>query len=894
MAPTGRTDAPAAGDPREPDARPDARHEGPAGEPHAAALGRLAARLLGAAAGRAVLDGARAVSAPTSVPGSGGATARPVGTSAAGAAVADPVGAAAAAATHALTAACAHVVAGGGALVVPAVGGTADGGAVAAVAVLAVPVRRPGGPVLGALAVADPAPRAWTEGDVRDLTALAEVAAAEAALGALGDRMATQEVRWQLATAAGGVGSFDWDLVSGHLAFDDQLLALFGFTRETFDGTIEAFEARLHPEDRERVRTAYSGALDQVTSYEAEYRVLLPDGAVRWIQARGRALPGAGGGAVRLVGAAYDTSATRDSDVRVRRLLETMSAAFFSLDPQWRFSYVNAEAERLLGRGREELLGEDLWELYPAAVGSDFEVNYRGAALTGTPRTFEAYYPPPLDEWYEVRAWPSDEGLSVFFQAITVRRRAESDALDAQRAAELAARRAERAAQRLSLLATVSADLTGTLDTDEAVARLGQHLVPALGEWCIVTLVDEHGALRDIGSWHADPDRRELVQRYRRLRLSALDPGSFLHRSLQDKVPVAVVRDTTARIAGLLEGEARDLLEGLAPAAAYFLPLQARGRVVGLVSLFRGEEEGELADDDFLTVTEVADRAGLAIDNARLYEGQHRIAESLQRSLLSAPVEPDHVEVVVRYTPAAEAAQVGGDWYDAFLQPDGATVLVIGDVMGHDSDAAAAMSQVRTLLRGIAYATGQGPAAVLTGLDAAMRGLSVGTLATAVVARLEQTADERERHVTRLRWSNAGHLPPMVLHPDGTVADLPGNRPTLLLGIDPSTERTDAVITVEGGSTVLLYTDGLVERRGDSLRQGMARLRAAVTEVAAGDGEHPVTLEALVDGVLHRMVPERPEDDVALVAVRLHREDVPRPPEAGPQVVPRTPPVPLP
>src|SRR3712207_594986 len=104
-------------------------------------------------------------------------------------------------------------------------------------------------------------------------------------------------------------------------------------------------------------------------------------------------------------------------------------------------------------------------------------------------------------------------------------------------------------------------------------------------------------------------------------------------------------------------------------------------------------------------VGQVAARAGLVLDNARLYRQQRDLAEGLQRSLLTAPPEPDHSQVVVRYVPAAEAAQVGGDWYDAFLQPDGATVVVIGDVVGHDTRAAAAMSQVRTLLRGIAVAT---------------------------------------------------------------------------------------------------------------------------------------------------------------------------------------------
>ena len=120
---------------------------------------------------------------------------------------------------------------------------------------------------------------------------------------------------------------------------------------------------------------------------------------------------------------------------------------------------------------------------------------------------------------------------------------------------------------------------------------------------------------------------------------------------------------------------------------------------------------------------------------------------------------------MVRYVPAAEAARVGGDWYDAFLQRDGAPVLVIGDVVGHDTAAAAAMGQLRGLLRGIAHHSGAGPAEVLHGLDEAMASMHTGTLATAVVARLERCRERGRR--SRLRWANAGHPPPLLLRADG-------------------------------------------------------------------------------------------------------------------------------
>jgi serine phosphatase RsbU (regulator of sigma subunit) len=261
---------------------------------------------------------------------------------------------------------------------------------------------------------------------------------------------------------------------------------------------------------------------------------------------------------------------------------------------------------------------------------------------------------------------------------------------------------------------------------------------------------------------------------------------------------------------------------------------------------------------------EVAARVALALDNARLYEQQRGLAAGLQRSLLTIPPTPESAEIAVRYRPAVQAAEVGGDWYDAFLQPDGATVLVIGDVVGHDTEAAAAMGQLRGLLRGIAYRDGVGPAQVLGDLDAAVQGLGMTTMATAAVARVEQTPEEREAGLTRLRWSNAGHPPPLLLHDDGRVDQLSTPRAELMLGVDAAAARTESVVTVRRGATLLLYTDGLVEGRDLPLDDGVARLRGALAEL----GQLP--LEPFCDAVIERLRPAGLQDDIALVAIRLH------------------------
>jgi PAS domain S-box-containing protein len=738
---------------------------------------------------------------------------------------------------------------------------TVTGGLV--VAYLGVPLTDGEGHVVGTLCAFDPVPREWSATDVATLRQLAASVVTELEFAALTGEYERQHLRWRLAMDAGGVGTFDWHLRTGELVWDEPLMAVFGYTTADFDGTITAFNRRLHPDDLPRVSEALRACIDDCGDFEAEYRVVRPDGGTRWVQARGRALGGPDGTAVRVLGAAYDTTEDRTDDVRVTRVLEAMPAGFYSLDHEWRFTHVNAEAERLLGRSREELLGEVIWTSFPATVNSVFEDSYRSAVRTGQPVNFDAHYPAPLDGWYELRAWPSPEGLSVYFIEVTERKRARD--------------RAERSAQRLALLAQVSAELAGTLNAQTATSRLPRLVVPGLAQWSIVTVVDAEGRPRDVGWWHAEPAARTLVERYAAVRLDAMPATSPVARAL---LAGEAVRADADEVAALLpDGEARDLLTALAPGSAVCLPLRGRGRTLGVLTLYSDPGEA-LSREDLATAQDVADRAGLALDNTRLYAQQQQLAEGLQRSLLTEPPEPDHAEIAVRYLPAIEAARVGGDWYDAFLQPCGATMLVIGDVVGHDTEAAAAMGHLRGLLRGIATYSDAPPAEVLRGLDASMAVLQTHVLATATVARFEQTDDERRRGITRMRWANAGHLPPLVINPDGTVAELASWKGDLLLGVDHEAERQESVVTLDRGATVLLFTDGLVERRDADLDSGLVRLREALVEFAG------LPLQQLLDEVLERLVDGRPEDDVALVAVRLHRQDRPRPVEAGPNDVP--------
>ena len=366
--------------------------------------------------------------------------------------------------------------------------------------------------------------------------------------------------------------------------------------------------------------------------------------------------------------------------------------------------------------------------------------------------------------------------------------------------------------------------------------------MPGLADGCLVTVFDDLGHPAHAGSWHAE-------QRYR-------DELEALARR--------AARGTGARRRSPEAGRARKALVALDPDSVVVVPINRRGRALGVLVLLYSPGRAP-SDEDRATVQDIADRTALALDNARLYGQQRQLAEELQRSLLTEPPElqSEQAEIVVRYLPATEVAAVGGDWYDAFVQYDGSTVLIIGDVVGHDIAAAATMGQLRGLLRGIATSSDDGPAAVLRSLDRSMELLRVDTLATAAMARFEQTDEERARRLTRMRWSSAGHPSPFMISAAGDVTLL-DRRPEPMLGVDPHAPRSEEIVLLEAGTTVLLYTDGLIERRDADLDTGLARLQAALTELAG------LPLQALCDQLLERLVQGRPDDDVALVAIRLY------------------------
>jgi sigma-B regulation protein RsbU (phosphoserine phosphatase) len=306
----------------------------------------------------------------------------------------------------------------------------------------------------------------------------------------------------------------------------------------------------------------------------------------------------------------------------------------------------------------------------------------------------------------------------------------------------------------------------------------------------------------------------------------------------------------------VIQGDAFDQV--LSPAlnetrlnAVVGVPLLLRGELLGVLNV-GALHDREFAEDEVALIELAAERAAMAIDHARVYERERKIAETLQRALLPEKLpELDAVRAAVRYVPASDVAEIGGDWYDVMALPGGDVGIVLGDVTGHGLEAAALMAQLRHGLR--AYALdGLEPAAIAQRLDTLIHTPGFERLATLVYAILSPDLT--------LRYVNAGHLPPLIASADGStrLLDDPGGVP---IGCETSLYATQYA-QLEPGDALVLYTDGLVERRGESIDDGIGRLR----DVASAGVTDP---HDLADAILRALLPVTDgEDDIAVLVVR--------------------------
>lgn len=406
------------------------------------------------------------------------------------------------------------------------------------------------------------------------------------------------------------------------------------------------------------------------------------------------------------------------------------------------------------------------------------------------------------------------------------------------------------ALDRLALLSAATAALASTLDANAGMRRVSRTLVPQLGDWCAVHTVAERG-IREVSVVHRDPTR--LAGGEPSPTSAAPSGRGPLARALRGEGPLLVPR---SEFPSPLEGEPAPYTR-FDTETLLVAPLQARGEVLGTLTLGRAGDRTPFSSDHLPLVEDLAHRLGLSLDNSRLHRETQRIAERLQRSLLPALPDIAPIGLAAGYEPSQTTAEVGGDWYDCFVLPQGDIALIIGDVTGHDLQATVTMSQLRNMLRGVACDRQEPAGKILARLDRANHTLHPTSTATCIYALLKGMRGGP----WTLEWSRAGHPPPLLMTADGDSHYLDA-AVGLPLGVSVDIARPESRTPLPAGSTLLLYTDGLVERRGEVLDRGMTRLRREMASLAA----EPV--EGLVGHLLHGMGADA-DDDIALLALRV-------------------------
>ncbi|MER5529344.1 SpoIIE family protein phosphatase [Streptomyces sp. NPDC002677] len=548
------------------------------------------------------------------------------------------------------------------------------------------------------------------------------------------------------------------------------------------------------------------------------------------------------------------------------QVVAQLSTALMVLDPAGRIVALNPAAERLLGRAVGEMRGRDAHDLLHRDAGGGTLLRERCPLLQAlaeeVPARGEGDSYLRGDGHLITISWSASplrdggsfKGIALMFTDVT-----GNHGAGRERAAYTSA--LEDLNERLTLVAEITDVLGQTLETDEALARLGRLLVPRLADWAAIDLLTRSGQVHRMAV--TGPAGRDGALEGGRERLP--DPAEG------DRSPLVHVLNSGDPV---LQDEARTAAPPGSPLAAAYsgflrtvrarsvltVPLGSGRQITGALTLVRTDPAHPFDTADLGVVTDIGRRVGLVIDNARRFGRQRAVAEAMQRNLLAPLPQPGRLRLAARYQPAPAGSQVGGDWYDAFELKDGTLALVIGDVVGHDLTAAAGMAQLHGILRSLAWDHTGPPGAVVDRLDDAMPAITTVSMATLVLARVE---GHPHTGPWTLRWTSAGHPPPLLLTPNGQARYLEAGQ-GILLGAFMGTEtsRPDATQPLPPGSTLLLYTDGLVEVPGSDLSTGLAGLRRHALALAHAP------LDTLCDQLLARMPPGS-TDDVALLALRL-------------------------
>ncbi len=547
-------------------------------------------------------------------------------------------------------------------------------------------------------------------------------------------------------------------------------------------------------------------------------------------------------------------------------LFETCPIGLVMLDEELRYVHLNQALADMDGIPLADHLGRPMSDIMVTSDGGEYQRMLRSVAREG--RTVVAALVglrtpgrPDRDQVRSVSFFPlsgagdTRRGLGGLLVDVTDREQAMLEASAAR--------------QRLALLDRAAARIGTTLDLGVTARELVEASVPDFCDGCVVELVewmDETAdfdprlplATRRIAAGTTLPEPAvELVSSLEKV---TYPPGSAIHRMLSTGRPLAVPVNEDFVTRTVAHPQRAQLLLESGFACILIAPLIARGTVQGITLFGRSEARPAFAEEDLSLAGELASRAALCLDNARLYGRVQDIALTLQRALLpSDPAAGPYVDIAHRYLPGSRVTQVGGDWYDATALPDGRVALIVGDVMGHGVPAAAAMGRLRITAKALARHIPD-PAALLAELDDCAQDAGI-EWATCLILLYDP-------HTGRAVIANAGHPPPLVRHRDGTVRTV-GEGLGIPVGVGGAAYRSVEVELPEG-ATVALYTDGLIEARGQDIDTGMDALRTRLAGPVA-------SLEEAADRILADLLPETATDDTVLVLARVRRAPPARP-----------------
>jgi len=606
------------------------------------------------------------------------------------------------------------------------------------------------------------------------------------------------------ALRASGIGRWEYDPASCLLQVDDITAGFLGFESTALAFPLEQAVRHVAVEDAGRLRTTVAQACDDARAVLVEFRVRRREGGERWTRLRGGAEPVRGGGPASLIGVAADITQMQGARERAGRTLQEVSDGVVVLDRQWQVVYMNAAAGRQLGTDPSEVAGSPLWRRFPGDANARLWAELHAATRNGRPSLFETDLAPGTGQgWTEVRCVPTDEGVTVYLRNLAGEHRFE-------REREHLIDHLERALARGRQLLAVTQALATAMSPSAVAGAVTGQARRALGtEFAGIALVDEVAA--EIRYLSMDPLPPETASLWTAIPLSTPAPVADAARSGRP-VFFEDVEQTVARYPGLRP----HLVTARAQAMAQLPLLSAGGAVLGTLTLtWRDAHPMSAEERDFLTT--LAGHTAQALERALLFEQQRTASAVLQQAVLpeALPDVPGW-ELQARYIPASNGLEVGGDWYDSFVLPDGRLAVALGDATGHGLGAARVMSVLRNALR--AYAMlGQGPAAVLQHLDTLVQRLEPEAMATVTYLELDPVTGIGVR-------AAAGHMPPLLSTADGGVAMIVDGDVDPPLGCIGTLGVRERPIAIGEADALMLFTDGLVERRDADLVEGLERL----------------------------------------------------------------------